>query len=96
MRVCGKRPLVLPAPLWIHYAMAWFFERTMVVPLSAKAQVRILSESLVEPILAPDTLPPDLQPKTAFTDDQIRAGLPASARFGLKDCLHRAQASARR
>jgi len=88
-RVCGKRRLILPAPVWVHYAMAWFFERTMVVPLAAKAQVRILSESLAEPILAPDELPDDLQPLTRFTDDQIQAGLPLPGRFGISDCLRR-------
>lgn len=89
-RVAGKRRLTFAAPVWVHYAMAWFFERTMTVPLSAKAQVRILSESLVDPLLAPDRLPHDLEPQTAFTDDQIRKGLPKPAKFGLKDCMRRA------
>jgi nucleoside-diphosphate-sugar epimerase len=89
MRIAKRRPLVLPAPIWLHYAMAWFFERTMTVPLAAKAQVRILSESLVEPVLAPDALPADLIPRTAFTDEQIRKGLPQPHRFGFKDCLRR-------
>lgn len=89
-RVAGRRPLTFPVPVWMHYAMAWVFERTMTVPLAAKAQVRILSESLVEPAFAPDALPPDLRPKTPFTDEQIRKGLPKPAKFGLKDCLKRA------
>ena len=88
-RVCGKERFIFPAPIWLHYAMAWFFERVMTVPLTAFAQVRILSESLVEPLLAPDDLPDDLRPRTAFTDAQIRKGLPEPGRFGLKDCLHR-------
>ena len=88
-RACGKKRLILPVPVWVHYAMAWFFEHTMAVPLAAKAQVRILSESLAEPAFAPDALPPDLQPRTLFTDEQIRAGLPEPGRFGIMDCLHR-------
>ncbi len=94
-RVAKRRPLVLPVPVWVHYAMGWVFERTMTVPLAAKAQVRILSESLVEPILAPDALPTDLTPQTPFSDEQIRKGLPEPARFGLQDCLRRNGARAR-
>jgi len=92
-RVCGKRRLILPAPVWVHYMMAWLFERTMAVPLTAFAQVRILSESLAEPFLAPDKLPTDLLPRTSFTDDQIRAGLPEPIRHGLGDCLFRSRRS---
>jgi len=88
---CHKRPLILPAPVWVHYAMAWLFERTMAVPLEAFAQVRILSESLAEPMLAPDTLPLDLKPQTRFTDAQIRAGLPTPGRFSFKDCMRRSR-----
>jgi uncharacterized protein YbjT (DUF2867 family) len=92
-RVAGKRPLILPAPVWLHYAMAWVFEHTMAIPLAAKAQVRILSESLVEPARAPDALPSEFQPRTQFSDDQIRAGLPDPARFGLRHCLRRQRAA---
>lgn len=88
-RLNSKRPLIFPVPVWIHYAMAWVFERTMTVPLEAKAQVRILSESLVEPVLAPDALPAYLTPKITFSDDQIRKGLPIPAKFGIRDCIHR-------
>ncbi len=93
-RAAGRRPLILPAPVWLHYAMAWFFERTMAVPLAAKAQVRILSESLAEPTLAPDLLPDDVVPRTPFSEAQIRQGLPAPARFGFKDCLLRVRNAA--
>ncbi len=88
-RVIGRRPLVFAVPVWVHYAMAWVFERTMTIPLSAKAQVRILSESMCEPLLANDELPQDLLPQTKFTDEQIKLGLPEAGRFGLKDCLRR-------
>ena len=87
-RVANKKRLTFPVPVWVHYAMAWFFERTMTTPLAAKAQVRILSESLTEPTFAPDSIPADLMPKTMFSDDQIRKGLPVPERFGMKDCLH--------
>lgn len=93
-KVAGRKPLILPAPIWLHYAMAWFFERTMTVPLAAKAQVRILSESLAEPLLAPDVLPDDLHPSTPFSEAQIRKGLPEPGRFGLKDCIRRSAPSA--
>lgn len=90
---CAKHPIVFPAPVWIHYVLAWFFERTMAVPLEAKAQVRILSESMVEPVLASDRLPADLEPTTPFSLDQIRAGLPEAGSFGLKDCIRSLPAS---
>jgi NADH dehydrogenase len=50
------------------------------------AQVRILSEGLVEALPACDALPDDLKPRRAFSDEQIRAGLPHAGRFGLADC----------
>ena len=86
-RAANKKRLTFPVPVWVHYAMAWFFERTMTTPLAAKAQVRILSESLTESTLAPDSLPVELLPKTMFTQDQIKKGLPVPERFGVKDCL---------
>ncbi|MCH7904616.1 MAG: NAD(P)H-binding protein [Armatimonadetes bacterium] len=90
-RVAGKKRLTFSVPVWVHSAMSWFFERTMAVPLAAKAQVRILSESLVEPLLAQDRLPSDLEPQTPFTDEQIRKGLPEPGGFTVRDCLCRAQ-----
>ena len=86
-RVAHKRRLIFPVPVWVHYAMAWLFERTMAIPLTVKAQVRILSESLTEPTLAPDQIPAELMPKTPFSDEQIRKALPVPERFGMKDCL---------
>ena len=90
-RVAGKRRIMFPVPVWVHYAMAWFFERVMTVPLEAKAQVRILSETLAEATLAPDALPEHLIPKTSFSDEQIRKGLPVPERFGTKDCIHQSK-----
>lgn len=82
---CGKKPLVFRAPLWFHYALAWFAERTMKVPLTALAQVRILSESLTEPLPPCEAIPSDLAPQTMFSPEQIQKGLPEPGRFGWKD-----------
>jgi hypothetical protein len=57
----------------------------MTVPLIAAAQVRILQEEVVDPALAPDPLPDDLLPTTAFDATSIRAGVPVCTPFGLHD-----------
>lgn len=84
-RVLDRRLIVFPAPVWFHYLLAQFFELTMKVPLVAKAQVRILSEGVVEPALTCDPLPEDLVPVRRFTETQIRSGLPQPGPFGLRD-----------
>jgi NADH dehydrogenase len=79
------RPLlVLPAPVLVHYLIAWMAERMMRVPIESIAQVRILAEG-VEPACAPDALPIDLLPVTPFDERSIRAGLPEPGPFGLRD-----------
>jgi uncharacterized protein YbjT (DUF2867 family) len=83
--VLGRRVWIFPAPLWFHYVLARVCEFTMKVPLVARAQVRILSEGVVEPATACDALPGDLQPQRRFTPEQISAGLPAPGPFGLRD-----------
>jgi uncharacterized protein YbjT (DUF2867 family) len=83
--VLGRRIWILPAPLWFQYFLAQLFEWTMRVPLVAKAQVRILSEGVVEPATRCDPLPPDLIPQRRFTPEQIRSGLPEPGPFGLRD-----------
>jgi NADH dehydrogenase len=85
-RAVGRRPLMFPLPLGFHYAFAWFCERTMRTPLISLAQVRILSEGVVEPLPLCDHVPDDLAPRTGFTAEQIRAGLPEPKPFGLADC----------
>ena len=65
--------------------LARFWELTMNVPLVARAQVRILSEGVVEPALPCDALPVDLLPARRFTDEQVRQGLPAPGPFTLDD-----------
>jgi NADH dehydrogenase len=83
--VLGRRVWVVPAPVWAHYGLAQVLEWTMTVPLVARAQVRILSEGVVEAAPPCDALPEDLMPRHRFTEEQIRAGLPEPGRFGLRD-----------
>ena len=84
-RLTGRRVLIFPAPVWAHYILAQLTEWTMKVPLIAKAQVRMLSEGVVD--VAPPTphVPEDLLPRTRFTDDQIRLSLPEPGGFGRGD-----------
>jgi uncharacterized protein YbjT (DUF2867 family) len=83
--VLGQRIWIFPAPLWFHYALALVCEATMKVPLVARAQVRILSEGMVEPATQCDPLPADLLPVRCFTAEQIRGGLPDAGPFGVND-----------
>jgi NADH dehydrogenase len=84
-KVIGKRPILVRLPIALTYGVAWFAERLMTVPLIAAAQVRILEEEVVDPALAPDPLPDDLLPSTAFNAETVRAGVPACTPFGLGD-----------
>lgn len=81
----GRRIWIFPAPLWFHYALALLCESTMKVPLVARAQVRILSEGVVEPATVCDPLPKDLLPVRRFSQEQIREGLPEPGPFGVHD-----------
>ncbi len=83
--VAGKRPLFFRLPIVAHCALAWIAERVMKVPLVSLAQLRILSEGIVEPAMPCDLLPNDLRPRLAFTAEQIRRGLPPPGAFGWKD-----------
>jgi NADH dehydrogenase len=83
--VLGKRVAVFPLPHWIHHLAAVVFEMTMKVPLVARAQVRILSEGVVEAWGVCDPLPKDLRPRLFFTAEQIRQGLPEPGRFTPRD-----------
>lgn len=85
-QVVGRRPVYVRLPVAFHYVLAWLLERVMRVPMVSLAQVRILSEGVVEPCGAADALPADLTPRTPFTDEQIRRGLPPAEPFGLRDC----------
>jgi uncharacterized protein YbjT (DUF2867 family) len=81
----GRKPRSLPAPIALHRALAWVLERVMTIPLASTAQVRILAEGVVQPVRAPDRLPDDLIPTTAFSPSSIRRGLPVRRRFTLAD-----------
>jgi hypothetical protein len=65
--------------------MAHVFERTMKVPLVSLAQVRILSEGIVEAATPVAPVPYDLVPTRRFTTDQIRNGLPQPGSFCVGD-----------
>ena len=81
----GRSVPVVPAPVIFHRMLGWLFERTMTIPLVAAAQVRILSESVTEPLPFADAPPADLAPTAMFSVARIRAELPPAARFGLHD-----------
>ncbi|HKC92333.1 MAG TPA: NAD(P)H-binding protein [Candidatus Limnocylindria bacterium] len=81
----GRTVPVVPAPVFLHRILGWLFERTMTVPLIAAAQVRILSETVTEPLPFADAPPADLAPSTMFSVERIRAELPPAGHFGLRD-----------
>jgi uncharacterized protein YbjT (DUF2867 family) len=89
-RATGKTVRIISAPVWAHHLLAYLWELTMKVPLAARAQVRILSEGVVDCPLPCDSLPADLFPRLRFTDEQIRKGLPQPGPFTLRDlrCCH--------
>ena len=83
--VVGKRPLMFPLPILCHQLMAHIWELTMKVPLTSLAQVRILSEGVVEAGSPVACVPYDLVPTRRFTAEQIRNGLPQSGPFCVGD-----------
>lgn len=83
-RVAGRRPAFLPVPTWVVRVLAQLTEWTMVVPLVAKAQARMLAEGVSEPAPWAPEPPEDIRPSRPFDDDSIRAALP-TGRFGLSD-----------
>ena len=98
-KAVGRKPFMFPMPVWFHYALAWCVERLMIVPLVSVAQVRILSEGLVEASEPCERLPRELEPATRFTTEQIRRGLPRAKAFGREDfrcCQHRKAGNAHR
>jgi uncharacterized protein YbjT (DUF2867 family) len=83
--VVGKRPLMLPLPVVCHELLAHVFEGFMRVPLTSVAQIRILSEGVVEPATPVVPVPYDLVPTRRFTAEQIRNGLPQPGPFCVGD-----------
>jgi NADH dehydrogenase len=84
-RVTGRRPLFVRLPIAAHLVIARIAEASMRVPLISVAQVHILAEGIVEAAPFADPPPDDLAPSTPFSDDVIRAGLPAPGGFGCAD-----------
>lgn len=71
----------------VHYPSAALVERVMKVPMVSVAQICMLSEGLAEPHPPCELPPDDLAPAIAFTDTQIRKGLPKPKPFGLADLV---------
>lgn len=83
-RVAGRRPAFLPVPTWMVRVLAQITEWTMVVPLVAKAQARMLAEGVSEAVPFAPEAPLGIRPSRPFDDASIRAALP-EGRFGLED-----------
>ena len=83
--VVGKQPFMFPLPVVCHQLMARMFEMTMKIPLTSLAQIRILSEGIVDPGSPVAPLPYDLVPTRRFTAEQIRSGLPEPRPFCVGD-----------
>ena len=81
----GRRAWIVPAPVVFHRILAAICERTMAIPLVARAQVRMLAEGFVEAARPADPLPDDLTPRLRFTSDQVRQGLPDPGPFSRSD-----------
>ena len=76
-KAMGKPSLiVLPFPVFVHRILAFISERFMPKPLITKSQVQMLADGISRPTLESIALPDDLKPKTFFTEEQIRKGLP--------------------
>jgi NADH dehydrogenase len=72
-------------PIVAHLALAHVCEAVMRVPLISLAQVHILAEGVVESAPPAEAPPADLVPRTPFSDDVIRAGLPEPGGFRCRD-----------
>jgi uncharacterized protein YbjT (DUF2867 family) len=68
--------LVLPFPVFAQRLLAWV-SGWMPKPLISASQVQMLADGISIPLPDSQPLPEDLVPKTRFTEEQIRKGLPA-------------------
>lgn len=75
-RAMGRSIIVLPFPVLFHRMLAFFSERFMLKPLITKAQVQMLADGISEGTPESIPLPEEFAPRTRFTEDQIRKGLP--------------------
>jgi NADH dehydrogenase len=75
-QVMGKPSLlVLPFPVFAQRLLAWV-SGFMPKPLISASQVQMLADGISTPLPDSQPLPEDLAPKTRFTEEQIRKGLP--------------------
>jgi NADH dehydrogenase len=81
----GRRPVYVRLPIVAHLVLARAFQAVMRVPLVSLAQVHILAEGVVGASPSAAQPPSDLLPRTRFTDEVIRAGLPEPGGFGCRD-----------
>jgi len=84
-RATHHSPVFIRLPVVFHYAVGALLERIMKIPVVSIAQVRILSEGLVDPAPSCDPLPLDLAPALPFTEEQIARGLPPAGPFRIAD-----------
>jgi hypothetical protein len=73
------------APIWFHKILGYVLEAIMKVPLVSLAQVRILSEGVVDPWLPCERLPEDLLPQIFFTNEAICRSFPEAKGFRFSD-----------
>ncbi|QTV79388.1 NAD-dependent epimerase/dehydratase family protein [Microbacterium sp. NIBRBAC000506063] len=83
-RVAQRRPVYIPVPVWTIRALAQLTEWTMVTPLVAKAQARMLAEGVSEAAPSTPEPPPGIRPALPFSEERIRAALPGG-RFTIDD-----------
>lgn len=83
--VVGRPVRTVRLPMVFHEILGIVTERLMTIPLVARAQVRMLREGIVEPVLAPDRLPDDLAPRTPFGPETIALALPPNGGFTRHD-----------
>ena len=81
----GRQPVYVRLPILAHLALARVCEAVMRVPLISIAQVHILAEGVVVAAPPAGEPPTELSPRTPFTTDVIRAGLPEPGAFGCRD-----------
>jgi len=84
-KVAGRRPLFVPLPVWAIKVLAQLTEWTMIVPLVAKAQARMLAEGVSEVAPPAPEAPLGIRPSHPFSEESIRAALPTAGRFGWND-----------
>jgi len=75
-KTMGRRALlVLPFPVFVQRLLAWVSER-MPSPFISASQIQMLADGISQPLPGSQMVPDDLAPKTPFTEEQIRKGLP--------------------